>query len=122
MDPKLVARNPVKAAALMSSKVDISDLRGQIEEAEKNIETLVQFKSTLLPIEGGGAKFAQVVRKKQGELDNLRRLENNGKYPLFSLEHLLWRNANGYPRLAVFSLASDTFDLGVVGYRSSWRA
>src|SRR3990167_7758420 len=104
MDPKLVARNPVKAAALMSSKVDISDLRGQIETAKQNIETLVQFKSTLLPIEGGGAKFAQVVRKKQGELDNLRRLENNGKYPLFSLEPLLWRNANGYPRLAVFSL------------------
>ena len=37
------------------------------------------------------------------------------EFPEFPMEALTWRNSRGYPRLAVFSLRSANFEIGIIG-------
>lgn len=53
----------------------------------------------------------------KGQHSDIERLSG---YPLFSLEPLKWRNKDGFPRLAVFTLDSPTTEFAVVAGREGY--
>jgi len=73
----------------------------QLKDAEKDLETV-------LPVEG---ESAREVIEQRIELLNyvIANPTFEEQYPCVSLEVLKWRDKQGYPKLAIFSLGSDTF-------------
>jgi hypothetical protein len=100
----------------------------QQEAAAGVITRLTELETTLLPIERA---MIPTIRSKKAEaaqrVAQFGSPEKLGQYPIFSVEPLTWRNKDGFPRLAVFSLESPDFELSVAGreyydsYNDSYR-
>lgn len=115
----LVVRNPIKAAVRLSRRMSVQDIENISSEHESTVEVLNridQLQSGLLPIERG---LLPVIRSKKTEVarrvQQLKSFDKLNQYAMFSLEPLKWRNKQGFPRLAVFSLESPNFELSVIG-------
>lgn len=120
----LMVRNPIKAAVRLSRRASVQEIENISSERENAVGVLGridQLQSGLFPVERG---LLPVIRSKKTEVaKRVRQLESLDKlnqYAVFSLEPLTWRNKQGFPRLAVFSLESPDFELAVIGSRSVW--
>ena len=120
----LMVRNPIKAAVRLSRRASVQEIENISSEHESAIGVLSridQLQSSLFPVERG---LLPVIRSKKSEVaKRVRQLESLDKmnqYAVFSLEPLTWRNKQGLPRLAVFSLESPDFELAVIGSHNGW--
>jgi len=125
----LVVRNPVKAAVRLSRRASTQEIENASLEHKKAVEVLAQInqlQSNLLPIEKG--MINTISSKKSEALKRVKQFESLNKlnrYAVFSLEPLAWRDKQGFPRLAVFSLESPNFEITIKGsyddYGRRWR-
>lgn len=120
----LMVRNPIKAAVRLSRRASVQEIENISSERESAVGVLGridQLQSNLFPVERG---LLPVIRSKKTEVvKRVRQLESLDKlnqYAVFSLEPLTWRNKQGFPRLAVFSLESPDFELAIIRSHSSW--
>ncbi|MBI4118307.1 MAG: hypothetical protein HY455_02120 [Parcubacteria group bacterium] len=118
----LIIRNPIEAAIRLSRQMTTQEMAGD-SPAEREITAgmlsrIDRIKSGLLPIERG---LLQAIRSRKSAAEKkakqLKSLNKLGQYALFSLEPLTWRNKQGFPRLAVFSLKSPNSEFAVVDSR-----
>jgi hypothetical protein len=123
----LMVRSPIKAAIRLAKRASAREIENISSERETAVETLNridQLQSSLLPVEHG---LLPAIRSKKIEaakrVRQLESLDKLNQYPVFSLEPLSWRNKEGFPRLAVFSLESPDLEFAVVGSysRVDWR-
>lgn len=115
----LVIRNPIKAAVRLSRRMsaqDIENISSEHESAVGVLNRINQLQSGLLPIE---RKLIPIITSKKtevtGRVKQLESFDKLNEYAIFSLEPLKWRNKQGFPRLAVFSLQSPNFELAAIG-------
>ena len=120
----LVVRSPIKAATRFCRRATAEEIENASFERENSVGVLSridQLQSALFPVERG---LLPMIRSKRTEVaKRVRQFESLNKlsqYAVFSLESLKWRDRQGLPRLAVFSLESPDFELAVVGHRDSW--
>lgn len=116
---ELVVRNPVKAAIGLATKASAQEIESSSAEREKIVGVLAiinQIQSDLLPIEKG---MLPAIKSKKNDIakkaKQLESLDKLSQYAVFNLEPLTWRNKQGYPRLAVFSLESPNCEFAVIG-------
>ncbi len=120
-----VVSNPVKVALSLSRRLsedEIKSIAPERELAVADLSKIDQLRSSLLPVE---KSILPIVNAKMTEIANrIKKLDSFGKlnqYSLFSLESLTWRDGDGFPRLAVFSIESPSFELAVIGRRRDGR-
>ena len=115
----LTSASPIKEAIRLSRRATAEEIRDVSSESQNVAEVLVQLdqlKDNLLPIEKG--LLPEIESKKSAATrmaKQLEALDKWQKYPEFSLEPLTWRDKEGFPRLAVFSLMSPNVEFAVVG-------
>lgn len=120
----LVVRNPIKAAVRLARGGVPDQLEAFVVERKRtirNLEALKTLQGSLFGLERG---LVPVIASQKKELaQTARQLESLDKlkqYAMFSLAPLTWRDKQGFPRLAVFSLDSPEFEISYVGKRSEW--
>ena len=116
-----VIRDAVKHALVIAKQTDKTrDFSGEIENADVELEHVREAISLLLPIE---ARARMRLQAREKELLRESVMKANGAqgqgFLPFPLEALTWRNKQGYPRLAVFSLTNPKMSMGIVRY-TNW--
>lgn len=115
----LIVSNPIKAAVRLSRRMsaqEIENISSERENAAGILNRIDQLQSSLFPVEQGlipdiQSKKTEAVRR----VKQLESLDKLNQYAVFSLEPLTWRNKQGLPRLAVFSLESPNFEFAIMG-------
>lgn len=120
----LIARKPIKAAIRLSRRVGESEINNLSVERENAVEGLTrigELQSKLLPVERGMIPAIRLEKEAiTKRIKQLESFEKLNRYAVFSLEPLTWRNKQGFPRLAVFSLESANFEIAAVGGYNRW--
>ena len=115
-----VIRNPInRVLEIAAKRTAKSEAPVDLETIARDLEQVRKVGRGLFPIERDSKSQLMAIEK-----DLLRQqlmLESGLKYaeyPEFPMEALKWRNAKGYPRLAVFSLSSANFEIGIIAERN----
>mgnify|MGYP001603316903 FL=1 len=115
-----VIRNPINRVLEIAAKQTTKrEATVDLETIARDLEQVRKVGRGLFPIERDSKSQLMAIEK-----DLLRQqlmLESGLKYaeyPEFPMEALKWRNAKGYPRLAVFSLSSANFEIGIIAERN----
>ena len=90
-------------------------------EVKSELSHLRKIKRALLPVERGNPEVMQLTERIRGLAEQHRVMRLGlGPYPPFALDALTWRNADGWPLLAVFSIDKPTISIGTQRY--TWGA
>lgn len=120
----LAIKDPVKAAAKLARKLTAKEIDDTALAHERTLNILTnieKFKAEMLPIESlSTEKIDEVHREASRQIKRLTDVEKLRQYATFSVEPLKWRNKDGWPRLAVFSLASPTVKFAVIAQTADW--
>jgi hypothetical protein len=113
-------RNPVKAAmhlCIPATPRQLALIAAQRDKIIAEHSSIQKKWDKLLPIERA------IVPELKEKVQQAKSLDKLGKYPLFKLDCLKWRNKSGAPLLAIFNLESPVFKISVVGRRNRrWGA
>lgn len=121
-----VIRNPInRVLEIAVKRTTKSDAPVDLETIAQDLEQIREVGRLLLPIERSSKHRLDAIEK---DLLRQQLMAKSGlkyaEYPEFPMEALRWRNAKGYPRLAVFSIGSANFEIGIIaerGWRTSYR-
>ena len=111
-----VIRNPINhVLEMVTKKTPKSTEPKDLATIETEIEKVREASRGLLPIERSSSRRLAQIEK---DLLRQRSMAQSGlkyaEYPEFPMEALTWRDKRGYPRLAVFSLNSANFEIGII--------
>ena len=116
-----VIQDPIKEAIRLSQKSSPQDFENIETEKKKAAESIAELNSMeqgLLPIERG--LVPEIKGKKEEITNRIKQLDSIGRfkdYAVFNLTPFTWRDEQGFPRLAAFSILSPTFEMSI-----AWRA
>ena len=116
-------RNPIEKAIELSDALSAAAPKNSmdLEEVSAELKYVRKAYGSLLPVEMQSTEAKAMAARKR-ELNARSRILRAGinlrDYPPFDPECLTWRNAKGYPRLAVFGLDHPIFELSIL--LSSW--
>lgn len=115
-----VIRNPInRVLEIAAKRTAKSEAPVDLEAIARDLEQVQKVGRLLLPIERSSKSQLMAIEK---DLLRQQLMFESGlkyaEYPEFPMEALKWRNAKGYPRLAVFSLSSANFEIGIITDRN----